>query len=73
MAINFGVKRRKNEDINRLLKRYKKWYSEFGIRQELMERKEYKKPTTIKRKQRQVAIREQQLLDKQYKEDNGLR
>jgi len=71
MATNFSVKKRKYEDIGKLLKRYKKWYGEFGIRQELMDRRTYTKPTTIKRKQKMDAIREQKLLDIQYKEEHG--
>lgn len=71
MAINFRVKKRKNEDIGKLLRRYKKWYGEFEIRKELMDRRTYTKPTTIKRKQRMDAVREQKLLDIQYREEHG--
>lgn len=71
MATNFGVKKRKHEDFNKLLRRYKKWYGEFGIRQEVMNRKEYIKPSAKKRRQMDVAKREQKLLDKLYQEENG--
>ena len=57
MAINFSVKKRKFDTIQKLLKRYKNKYSEFGIREELMNRKTYTKPTTIRRKQKMDAIR----------------
>lgn len=71
---NFRVRKRKFDTIQKLLKRYKNKFSEFEIRQELIKRRYYEKPTTIRRKQKMDAIREQQLLDKQYKEENhGLR
>ena len=57
MAINFSVKKRKYDTIQKLLKRYKNKHAEFGIREELMQRKTYTKPTTIRRKQKMDAIR----------------
>lgn len=73
MAINFSVKKRKFDTIQKLLKRYKNKYSEFGIREELMKRKTYTKPTTIRRKQKMDAIREHQREVKLKKEEDGLR
>lgn len=57
MAIQFSIKKRKHDTIQQLLKRYKNKYSEFGIREELMKRKYYDKPTTVKKKQKMDAIR----------------
>lgn len=71
MATNFGVKKRKHEDFNKLLKRYKKWYSEFGIRQEITNRKEFIKPSAKKRRKMDEAKRMQQIEDKLYKKENG--
>jgi ribosomal protein S21 len=70
MAKNFGVKKRKHEDINKLLRRFKNLYQECEIKQEVVERRYYKKPTTIRRKQKQEAIRENERFVKWYKENN---
>ena len=47
-------------DINRALKIFKRRTIESGHLIELRERKYYTKPTTIKRKQKQQAVREEQ-------------
>ena len=47
-------------DINRALKIFKRRTIESGHLIELRERKHYTKPTTIKRKQKQQAVREEQ-------------
>ena len=47
-------------DINRALKKYKRLTNDSGHLLELRERKYYIKPKTIRRKQKQNAIREQQ-------------
>ena len=47
-------------DINRALKRFKSATMDSGHLEELKERKEYKKPTTVKRKMMKDAIRKQQ-------------
>jgi ribosomal protein S21 len=44
-------------DINKALKIYKKAVMDNGHILELRERKEYKKPTTVKREEKQKAIR----------------
>ncbi len=46
-------------DINRALKKFKRGIMESGHLLELRERKYYTKPTTIRRKQKQEAVREQ--------------
>jgi len=73
MAINFSVKKRKFDTIQKLLKRYKNKYSEFGIREELMNRKTYTKPTTIRRKQKMDAIRNYKREELIKREEDGLR
>jgi ribosomal protein S21 len=70
---NFSVKKRKHDTIQKLLKRYKNKYSEFGIREELMNRKTYTKPTTAKRKQKMDAIRNYKREELIKKEEDGLR
>ena len=47
-------------DINRALKKFKRRMNDSGHLLELRERKYYTKPTTIRRKQKLQAIREQQ-------------
>ena len=54
------VKVRKG-DINRALKRFKRAVMDSGHLFELRERQEYTKPTTIRRKQKQQAIRNQKI------------
>jgi ribosomal protein S21 len=49
-----------NGDINRALKKFKRGVMDSGHLLELRERKEYTKPTTLRRKQKLQAIREQQ-------------
>jgi ribosomal protein S21 len=58
-------------DINRALKKFKRGVMESNHLQELRERKEYTKPKTIRRKQKQQAIREQQKLTMIEKIENG--
>lgn len=73
MPIQFSVKKRKHDTIQQLLKRYKNKYSEFGIREELMDRKTYTKPTTIRRKQKMDAIRNYKREELIKKDLDGLR
>jgi ribosomal protein S21 len=63
-------------DINRALKKLKRRVNDSGHLLELRERKTYTKPKTIRRKQKQQAIREQQketILGKIADGDNSLR
>ena len=63
-------------DINRALKKYKRKVNDSGHLLELRERKTYTKPKTIRRKEKQNAIREQQketILGKIADGDNTLR
>ncbi len=57
-------------DINRALKLFKRLVRESEHLQELRDRKEYVKPTTRRRLQKQNAIRENERLVKLYKEEN---
>jgi small subunit ribosomal protein S21 len=47
------------QDINKALKEFKRKVIKSGHIQELRDRKEYKKPTTVKREQTQKAIRKE--------------
>ena len=58
-------------DINRALKKYKRKVNDSGHLMELRERQEFKKPTTVRRKQKQQAIREQNKQTILEKIDNG--
>ena len=58
-------------DINRALKKFKRGVMDSGHLLELRERKEYTKPKTVRRKQKQQAIREQQKLTILEKIENG--
>ena len=49
-----------NGDIKKAIKKWKNKYQEFGIREELVSRKEFKKPSVIKRKQMNDTIRNHQ-------------
>jgi ribosomal protein S21 len=51
----------RNGDINKALKIFKRLVFDSGHIQELKDRKEYTKPTTVRRKQKQKALREQEL------------
>jgi ribosomal protein S21 len=73
MAINFKVRVNKKLGIQKALKKFKSKYSEFGIREELMDRKTFTKPTTKRRKQKMDAIREYKREEQLKKEEDGLR
>ena len=55
-------------DINRALKIFKRAVMDSGHLFELRERQQYTKPTTIRRKQKQLAIRNQQIEDMKQNE-----
>jgi small subunit ribosomal protein S21 len=71
MANQIQVKKKPGEDINKLLKRWKKKYEEFGIREELVNRQEFVKPSLQRRRQKQEAIRENQRIVEQQKLEDG--
>lgn len=73
MAINFSVKKRKHDTIQKLLKKFKNKYQEFGIREEVMDRRTFTKPTTKRRKQKLDAIRNYKRETKIQQENDGLR
>ena len=58
----------RNGDINKALKLLKRKSMDSGHLMEVRERRYYKKPTTVRRREKQLAIREQEkqtILDKQ--------
>lgn len=60
----------RNGDINRALKIFKRRVIQSGHIQELKDRKEYTKPTTVRRKKKQRAIRaEKRRLEEENTED----
>ena len=71
MAINFRILKRKDDDINKMLKRFKKYHNEFGISDDVKERQEYKKPTTVKRRLKQEAVRKQKWEQEKIDIENG--
>ena len=63
-------------DINRALKKYKRKVNDSGHLMELRDRQQYTKPKTVRREQKQKAIREQQrqtILEKIENGDNSLK
>jgi small subunit ribosomal protein S21 len=71
MAVNFSIKVRKGVPIQKALKKLKKKYQEYGIREELMNRREYTKPTTKRRKEKMDAIRNYKKAEQDKKELDG--
>jgi len=71
MASIVSVTKRKGEDFNKLLARFKKKVKESEHLLELRKRKEYIKPSRKKYIQRQEAIRAQKLLQKQLDYQDG--
>ena len=67
-VIQFLVKSRKKDDINQMLKKWKSKSIAFGIVDEVKKRGEFIKPSAIKRRLKQVAIRNQKLKDLSNKE-----
>jgi len=53
MVVNVEVKRRENESIERLLKRFTKKVKKEGIMEILRERTYYKKPSDVKRRKKE--------------------
>lgn len=47
-------------DINKAVKKWKRKYEEFGIRDELISRQQFEKPSLTKRKQKNQTIRQHQ-------------
>ncbi|QDP58516.1 MAG: putative ribosomal protein S21 [Prokaryotic dsDNA virus sp.] len=71
MAVNFSIKVRKGVPIQKALKKFKNKYQEYGIREELMNRREYTKPTTKRRKEKMDAIRNYKRQEQAKKELDG--
>lgn len=71
MANLLSVKKRKNEDFNKLLARFKKKVKESEHLLEVKKRKEYIKPSRKRYIQKQEAIRAQKLLQKQIDKEDG--
>jgi len=51
-------KKERDFQFNKMLKKWKRKYQEFGIREELISRKEFLKPSTLKKIQKNEAKRE---------------
>jgi small subunit ribosomal protein S21 len=71
MAQLIKVIRKKDEPIERLIKRWKRKFEEAEIKEELVSRKEFIKPSLQKRIQKQQAVRENQKQVKLKKEEDG--
>jgi len=56
MANNLTLKPRRNENQDRLIKRFIKKTKKLGILEELKERRHYKKPSDKRRRAKQKAI-----------------
>lgn len=53
----FSVKVKDKKDINKALRKWKRKFDEYDIRKELRDRKEFVKPSLVKRKQKNDTIR----------------
>lgn len=71
MAKLVSVKAKKGEHFNKLLSRFKRKVRKSEHLIEYRNRQEYLKPSVIKRKQKLQAIREQELLTKIDKIEDG--
>lgn len=71
MAQLIKVIRKKDEPIERLIKRWKRRFEDAEIKEELVSRKEFIKPSLQKRIQKQQAVRENQKQVKLKKEEDG--
>ena len=61
----------RNGNVQKALKIFKRRIDESGHLQLLRTKQQYTKPTTVRRKQKQQAVREQQKLTMLEKIDNG--
>lgn len=71
MATRIKVIRKKDEPIERLIKRWKRKFEEAEIKEELISRKEFVKPSLQKRIQKQQAVRQNQREVQLKKEEDG--
>ena len=55
-------------DVNKALKKWKRRFEEFGIKEELISRKEFRKPSVVKRKQMNDTIRNHKIQELKRKE-----
>jgi len=58
------IKIKKGENINSALKRLKRKFKNVGVLNELRKRKQFDKPSVIKRKDKLKSIKTKQYLDK---------
>jgi small subunit ribosomal protein S21 len=71
MAKLVSVKLRKGEHFNKLLSRFKRKVRDSEHLIEYRNRQEYLKPSVVKRKQKLQAVRQEELLSKLEKIENG--
>lgn len=64
-------KRERDFQFNKMLKKWKRKYQEFGIREELIKRQEFIKPSMVKKIKRNETLR-QHYRDLQNLRDEGL-
>ena len=57
MAVNYSIKVRPRDNIDRVIKRFIKRTKKMGINDEVKERQRYTKPSDKKRRAKQQAIR----------------
>lgn len=70
---NITIKSRgKSDNIEKMLKRFKRAFEESEIKHILTEKKQFLKPSVTKRRALQTAKWEQSKLDKLNKEEDGL-
>lgn len=72
MASRIRVIRKKDEPIERLIKRWKRKFEEAEIKEELVSRQEFIKPSLQNRIKKQQAVRQNQKDVKLKKEEDGV-
>ena len=55
------IKKKEKESIDKMLKRYKRKSIQYRVIKEVKERKEYEKPSSVKRKQKLKAVYHQKV------------
>lgn len=61
------IKKGEKDSIDKMLKRYKRKSIQYGVLKEVKERKEYEKPSSVKRKQKLKAIYHQKVSNDKQK------
>ena len=67
MATNVSIKIRKDEDINKAIRRFKKKYEASGVLRDVKRKRHYMKPSEAKKYKRDMAAKKRKKLDRRKK------